>query len=52
MEISCVVDLPSALLAVLVELAVPSSWVELAHLAEVHQVAEPEVARMAGLLLS
>ena len=49
---SCVVDLPWVHLAVLVELAAPSSWVELAHLAEVPQVAEQEVARMAGLLLS
>ena len=49
---SCVVDLPLVLLAVLVELAVPSSLVELARLAEVHQAAEQEVARMAVFLLS
>ena len=48
---SCVVDLPWVHLAVLVELAVLSSWLELAHPVEVHQVAEQEVARMAGLLL-
>ena len=49
--ISCVVDLPWVHLAVLVELTVLSSWVKLAHPAEVHQKAEQEVARMAVFLL-
>ena len=49
---SCVVDLPWVHLAVLAELVVLSSWLELAHPVEVHQVAEQEVARMAVLLLS
>ena len=49
---SCVVDLPWVHLAVLVELAVLSSWLELAHPVEVHQVVEQEVARTAVSVLS
>ena len=49
---TCVVDLPWVHLAVLVELAVLSSWLELAHPVEVHQVAEQEVARTAVSVLS
>ena len=49
---SCVVDLPWVHLAVLVELVVLSSWLELAHPVEVHPVAEQEVARTAVSVLS